>query len=113
MDEKLKALKAAFPGTIPVMTGFLFLGMAFGIMLEAKGYGFFRCLLMSGCIYAVIGLLVVYCLKNTEVFTGSHGIPEIIATVFILVVHRIKKNVLLSIAGGTLLYMALVQYIFI
>ena len=96
MDEKLKALKAAFPGTIPVMTGFLFLG-----------------LLMSGCIYAVIGLLVVYCLKNTEVFTGSHGIPEIIATVFIVVVHRIKKNVLLSIAGGTLLYMALVQYIFI
>ena len=45
--------------------------------------------------------------------TGSHGIPEIIATVFIVVVHRIKKNVLLSIAGGTLLYMALVQYIFI
>ena len=38
MNEKLKALKAAFPGTIPVMTGFLFLGMAFGIMLEAKGY---------------------------------------------------------------------------
>ena len=31
MNEKLKALKAAFPGTIPVMTGFLFLGMAFGI----------------------------------------------------------------------------------
>ena len=52
MNEKLKALKAAFPGTIPVMTGFLFLGMAFGIMLEAKVYGFFWCLLMSGCIYA-------------------------------------------------------------
>lgn len=52
MNDKLRALKAAFPGTIPVMTGFLFLGMAFGIMLEAKGYGFFWCLLMSGCIYA-------------------------------------------------------------
>ena len=52
MSDKLHALKAAFPGTIPVMTGFLFLGMAFGIMLEAKGYGFIWCLLMSGCIYA-------------------------------------------------------------
>ena len=63
--------------------------------------------------YAVIGLLVVYCLKDTEVLTGNHGVPEVIATVFIVVVHRIKKNVLLSIAGGTLLYMAMVQYIFI
>ena len=79
MDEKLKALKAAFPGTIPVMTGFLFLGMAFGIMLEAKGYGFFWCLLMSGCIYAVIGLLVVYCLKDTAVLEYPYGLPQLIS----------------------------------
>ena len=63
--------------------------------------------------YAVIGLLVVYCLKDTPVLTGSHGIPELIATVFIVIVHSWKKNVLLSIAGGTLLYMALVQFVFI
>lgn len=63
--------------------------------------------------YAVIGLLVVYCLKDTQIFTGSHGIPELIAVVFIVLVHRWKKNVLLSIAGGTLLYMFLVQCIFI
>jgi len=63
--------------------------------------------------YAVIGLLVVYCLKDTPVLTGSHGIPEVIATVFIVIVHSWKKNVLLSIAGGTLLYMALVQFVFI
>lgn len=62
---------------------------------------------------AVIGLLVVYCLKDTNVLGGSHGIPEAIATVFIIVVHRLKKNVLLSIAGGTLLYMALVQFVFV
>lgn len=47
------------------------------------------------------------------IFPENKETPEIIATVFIIVVHRIKKNVLLSIAGGTLLYMALVQYIFI
>ena len=51
-DEKIKALKAAFPGTIPVMTGYIFLGMAFGILLNAKGYGIFWALLMSLFIYA-------------------------------------------------------------
>ena len=63
--------------------------------------------------YAVIGMLVVYCLKDTKILSGSHGIPEVIATVFIDIVHRLKKNVLLSIAGGTLHYMALVQYVFV
>ena len=62
---------------------------------------------------AVIGLLVVYCLKDTNFLAGNHGIPEVMATVFIVIVHRLKNNVLLSIAGGTLLYMALVQFIFI
>ena len=63
--------------------------------------------------YSVIGLLVVYCLKDTQILTGSHGIPEVIATLFIVIIHSWKKNVLLSIAGGTLLYMGLVQYIFV
>lgn len=63
--------------------------------------------------YAVIGLLVIYCLKDVNIFSGSHGIPELIAVAFIVIIHKWKKNVLLSIAGGTLLYMILVQYIFI
>jgi 4-azaleucine resistance transporter AzlC len=50
--EKLTALKAAFPVTIPVMTGYIFLGMAFGILLQTKGYGVFWALLMSIGIYA-------------------------------------------------------------
>lgn len=51
-DEQKTALKAAFPGTIPVMTGYIFLGMAFGILLNAKGYGIGWALLMSIFIYA-------------------------------------------------------------
>lgn len=51
-DEQKTALKAAFPGTIPVMTGYVFLGMAFGILLNAKGYGIGWALLMSIFIYA-------------------------------------------------------------
>lgn len=62
--------------------------------------------------YAVIGLLVVYCLKDA-VGTAWHGLPEGIAIVFIVVLHKWKNNTLLSIAGGTILYMILVQNIFL
>lgn len=63
--------------------------------------------------YAVIGLLVVYCLKDVNLFEGSHGLPEFISVAVIVFLHRWKNNVLLSIGGGTLLYMILVQYIFV
>ena len=61
--------------------------------------------------HAVIGLLVVYCLKDA-VFSASHGLPELIAVCFIFLLHRWKKNTLLSIGGGTVLYMFLVQVCF-
>ncbi len=59
--------------------------------------------------YAVISLLVVYCLKGVP-GSGTYGIPEAIAIVFIIFLHKWKKNTLLSIAGGTMLYMILVQW---
>lgn len=52
MDGKIKALKAAFPHTIPVMAGYLFLGTAFGILLSSKGYHFGWAILMSIFIFA-------------------------------------------------------------
>lgn len=52
MQEKIKALKAAFPYTLPVMTGYLFLGMAFGILLNSKGYSFVWAIFMSIIIFA-------------------------------------------------------------
>lgn len=61
--------------------------------------------------YAVIGLLVVYCLKDA-VFTDLHGLPELIAIVFIVALHKWRHNTLLSIGAGTVLYMALVQTVF-
>ena len=61
--------------------------------------------------YAVISLLVIYCLKGVPE-SGIHGIPEAISIVFIVFLHKWKKNTLLSIAGGTILYMALVQMVF-
>ena len=61
--------------------------------------------------YAVIGLLVIYCLKDVP-GSGTYGIPEFFAIVFIVLLHRWKKNILLSIGGGTVFYMLLVQFVF-
>lgn len=62
--------------------------------------------------YAVIGLLVVYCLKDA--FSSSfHGAPEIIAILCIIILHKWRKNTLLSIGGGTVIYMVLVQTLFL
>lgn len=61
---------------------------------------------------AVFGLLVVYCLKNVSLLEGSHGIPELISIVFVIVLHIWKRQMLFSIAGGTILYMLLIQLVF-
>lgn len=52
LQQKIKALKAAFPHTIPVMTGFLFLGIAYGILMNSKGYNFGWSILMSIFVFA-------------------------------------------------------------
>ena len=61
---------------------------------------------------AVFGMLIIYCLKNVSVFTGSHGIPELIAIAVTAGLHLWKRQMLLSIAGGTIVYMLLVQLVF-
>ena len=61
---------------------------------------------------AMMGLLVVYCLRNVAWLAPSHGAPELLAVLAVAVLHRVWGNVLVSIAGGTALYMLLVQGIF-
>ena len=61
---------------------------------------------------AVFGLLVVYCLKNVNLLTGSHGLPELLAIALVVGLHLWKRQILLSIAGGTVCYMLLVQFLF-
>ena len=62
--------------------------------------------------YAVIGLLVVYCLKSVSWLSAPHGAPELIAIAAVAALHMWRRNVLLSIAGGTVCYMLLVQLVF-
>ena len=61
---------------------------------------------------AIFAMLVVYCLRNVGVFTGSHGLPEAMAIAVTAALHLWKRQMLLSIAGGTLCYMLLVQLVF-
>lgn len=62
--------------------------------------------------YAVMAMLVVYCLKDADIFSGSHGVPEGLACLVVIVLHIWQRNTLLSIIAGTVLYMFMVQYIF-
>ena len=61
---------------------------------------------------AIMGMLVVYCLKDVSFVSGSFGIPELIACVVVAALHVWKRNSLLSIGGGTVCYMLLVQLVF-
>ena len=61
---------------------------------------------------AVIGMLVVYCLKDTTVLSKPYGIPEVISVAVVAGLHIWKRNNLLSIGVGTVLYMFLIQVVF-
>ena len=61
---------------------------------------------------AIFGMLILYCLKGVSVFTGSHGIPEAIAIGVTVALHKWRHQTLVSIAGGTLCYVLLVQMVF-
>ncbi len=61
---------------------------------------------------AIFGMLVVYCLKSVNVLAYSYGLPELIAIALTVALHLWKRQTLLSIAGGTVCYMLLVQVVF-
>ena len=62
--------------------------------------------------YAIMGMLVVYCLKDIRISAHPFGIPEVIGCSVVALLHIWKRNTLLSIGAGTLCYMLLVQFIF-
>lgn len=61
---------------------------------------------------AVLGFLVIYCLKDISFHSVSHSIPQLIGVATVALLHFWKKKMLLSIAGGTIVYMFLVQQVF-
>lgn len=61
---------------------------------------------------AIFAMLVVYCLKNVSFVSSPFGIPELIAIIVVVALHLWKKQMILSMAGGTVVYMLLVQLVF-
>lgn len=61
---------------------------------------------------AIFSLLVVYCLKDVDFQSGSYGLPELLSLLIVIVVHLWKRQMLLSIAIGTICYMMFVQFCF-
>ena len=127
-----ETVKQAFLSSIPVMAGYVVLGTGFGILLRNAGYGVGWAFAMSLLIYAgslqyvgvsliaggaslltaIIGMLVVFCLKDTVLTRYPHGLPELIAGGIVAGLQAWKRNSLLSILAGTIVYMVLVQAVF-
>ncbi len=62
--------------------------------------------------YAVMGMLVVYCLKDASFTAAPFALPELISIAAVALIHLWRRNTLLSVAGGTVFYMLLVQLVF-
>ena len=62
--------------------------------------------------FAIMGMLVVYCLEDVSLASAPHGIPEALGCLIVAVLHIWKRNTLLSIAAGTVSYMLMVQFLF-
>ena len=62
--------------------------------------------------YAIMGMLVVYCMKDVSFLKAPSGIPELLGCAFVAVLHIWRRNSLLSIGAGTVFYMLLVQLVF-
>ena len=63
--------------------------------------------------FAAIGMLVVFCLRQLDVASSPHGLPEILAVLLVGAVYMWRRNSLLAIGGGTAFYMFLVQVVFV
>ena len=61
---------------------------------------------------AIMGMLVIYCMKDVAFLSAPYGLPEIISCIIVALLHIWKRNSLLSIGAGTVCYMLLVQLVF-
>lgn len=62
---------------------------------------------------AIMFCLIVYCLRDTAFFLYPYGIPQLLGVAFVVILHIWKRNNMISIIGGTIAYMIMVQFIFV
>lgn len=99
---------------IAVMAGVTFLTRALPFLLFDRGDAPPKLVLYLGRVLppAIIAMLIVYCLKGISFTSAAGWIPQAVSIAAVVALHLWKHNNLLSIFGGTLLYMFLVQTIF-
>ncbi|WP_076459713.1 branched-chain amino acid transporter permease [Limosilactobacillus caccae] len=61
---------------------------------------------------AIMGMLVIYCYRNIDFISSPHGLPEIIAGLFTVGIHVWRRSMFLSLIGGTICYILLVNFVF-
>jgi branched-subunit amino acid transport protein AzlD len=100
---------------IAIMAGVTFFTRAFPFLFFEQGDRPRDYILYLGKVLppAIIAMLVVYCFRNVRISHAPHGLPELIAVAAVVLLHLWKRNNLISIAGGTVLYMVLVQRVFV
>ena len=100
---------------IAVMAGVTFLTRALPFLLFDRGESPPKLVLYLGRVLppAIIAMLIVYCLRGVSFAAPAGWAPQFIAVAAVVVLHLWKKNNLLSIFGGTILYMVLVQAVFV
>lgn len=108
MDKTTHAILAI---VIMAVVTFLLRSLPFLIFSKAKTPPFIE-YLGKFLPFAIIGMLVVYCLKDVRPLAYPYGLPELIAVLIVALLHVWKRNTLLSIVSGTVSYMLLVQLVF-
>lgn len=100
---------------IAVMTAVTFLTRALPFLLFDRGQEPPKLVLYLGRVLppAVMAMLVVYCLRGLSFSAAPNWIPQVIGVAAVVLLHKWKHNTLISIFGGTILYMVLVQVVFV
>lgn len=100
--------------SIAVMAGVTFLTRVLPFLLFDRGESPPRLVLYLGRVLppAIIAMLIIYCLRGISFTAPAGWAPQLISVAVVVVLHLWKKNNLLSIFGGTILYMVLVQVVF-
>ena len=109
MDNQYIAVTVAVIAAVTIALRFL----PFWIFGEKQKTPKFILKLSKTLPYAIMGMLIVYCLRNVKVSVFPHGYPELIAGGAVVLLHLWKRNTLLSVGVGTVLYMILVQLVFV
>lgn len=109
MDQTEMIITIAICVAATVFTRFI----SFAVFREGKEIPKYVDYLGKALPAALFAFLVIYCLKGVNVMTGTHGIPELIAIAATALIHIKWRKMLISIAAGTILYMVLVQCVFV